>query len=191
MNEVNLIGYFTKEFSYSHTTNNINFYISNLCIRRKSNIVDNIPIITQEPVINIRNNYYIHGGLRVFNRRGHSFYYVYPDYIYPISEECNNSIELIGTVYSLNEPRDTPLGSKILDVMMLVNNYKIPLIFWNSLSESKFVIGDTLHIKGRIQSREYIKDNKWRTVIEVSVNDLLKDPYAGDNKSNYIYSIPK
>lgn len=176
MNEVNLIGNFTKEFEYSHSTNNIKFYSSIIKVSRLSGITDYIPVITQNS-IDISETQYVHGELRVFNRHGHSFYYVYSDFSYPIDEPCINRVELIGRVRTHSQPRKTPMGSYIMDAMLNIENknssYSVPLIFWNILSKREIHIGDKMHIVGRLQSREYIKNNNVREILEVSVNEIL------------------
>lgn len=175
MNSVELVGYFTKEFEYSHTTNNTKLYKSELSVPRSSGVVDYIPIYTKSPV-NIGPTFYIHGELRVINRRGKSQFYVYPDFLYSINEQCSNKIELEGRVVSHSQVRKTPKGKTILDCMLIVGGnktYKIPLIFWNTLANTELCNGDLLHIKGRLQSRSYIKNDIERTILEVSVNEII------------------
>lgn len=177
MNQVNLIGNFTKEFAYSHTTNNVSFYSSILSVSRLSSVIDDILIIS--PIIpeELNNNYYIHGEIRVFNRHGKSKYYVYPDFMYQVDEPHQNSVELIGSVETVSDKRETPLGSHIKDVMLKVENEHksiyIPLIFWNGLSNTEFLKGQDIHIKGRLQSRVYTKNDISRQILEVSVNELI------------------
>lgn len=176
MNEVNLIGNFTKEFEYSHSTNNVTFYSSILSVKRLSSVIDHITIITANLPETIEGMYYVHGNIRVFNTHGHSKYYVYPDFMYQIEEPYQNQVELIGHVETVSERRKTPLGSYIRDVMLSIDDNKsisIPLIFWNALSSKHFEQDQELHIKGRLQSRTYIKNNIIREILEVSVNEIL------------------
>lgn len=177
MNEVNLIGNFTKEFVYSHTTNNIKFYRSVLSVKRLSSVIDEIEIITANLPEEINHTYYVHGDIRVFNRHGHSKYYVYPDFMYQVEESSQNKVELIGYVEKVSEKRKTPLGSYIRDVMVVVDKDEkavhIPLIFWNRLSKLEMNIGQELHIIGRLQSRTYTKNDISRQILEVSVNEII------------------
>lgn len=177
MNEINLIGQFTKEFEYSHTTNGIRFYKSILEIKRKSQVVDYIPIIIpyHSNAISLGKNY-VHGELRVFNKRGKSTKYIYPDYIFSINEDYTNSVELEGVIESVSDLRKTPMGIYIRDMMILVGDkfkYLIPLIFWNGLAKREYIKGERIHIQGRLQSRTYIKNNNPRTILEVSVNNII------------------
>lgn len=177
MNQINLIGNFTKEFEYSHTTNNTAFYSSILSVSRLSSVIDDILIIS--PIIpeELNNNYYIHGEIRVFNRHGKSKYYVYPDFMYQVNEPHQNSVELIGSVETVSDERQTPLGSYIKDAMLTVydthKSFNIPLIFWNGLSKREILRGQDLHIKGRLQSRVYTKNDIPRQILEVSVNEII------------------
>lgn len=176
MNEVNLIGNFTKEFVYSHTTNNIDFYSSVISVNRFSSAVDDIMVISPTKLEDLNCRYYIHGELRVFNRHGHSKYYVYPDFMYQVDEPYQNQIELIGRVGTISERRQTPKSCHIRDVMLLMDDdkpYSIPLIFWNSLAKKNLYQGEELHIKGRLQSRIYVKNDISRKIIEVSVNEII------------------
>lgn len=177
MNEVNLIGNFTKEFVYSHTTNDIKFYSSILSVKRLSATIDEIEIITANLPDEMEHTYYVHGDIRAFNRHGHSKYYVYPDFMYQVEESFQNKVELIGYVETVSKTRRTPLGSYIKDVMLMVNKdektVRIPLILWNSLSKQEIIVGQELHIIGRLQSRIYTKNNISRKILEVSVNKII------------------
>jgi len=174
MNDITLIDTFTKEFEYSHTTNNINFYTSVLSVLRKSSVSDEIPIITQHPFkIDFDTMYYIHGELKVFNTHGHSKYYVYPDFTYSVNEDYGNHVELIGTVHTVSKKRKTPLNSHIKDVILDTKSTKIPLIFWNGLANLSFEVKQSIHIIGRLQSRTYIKNDISRTILEVSVSKII------------------
>lgn len=173
MNDVNLIGNFTKELEYSHTTNNIKFNKTEIQVNRKSGFVDYIPVIIQDKKQIPNGNVYLHGELRVFNCHNHSLYYVYPDYIYKIDDEHMNSIELEGVIKFCSDVRNTPSGMSIKDVMLTVDKQTIPLIFWNKLAYEEFEIGSIIRIIGRIQSREFKKGGKIKRIIEVSVNNLI------------------
>lgn len=177
MNKVNLLGTFTKEFEYSHSTKNIDFYKSTLSIKRFSGITDYITIITSKPLNGITNKrWYIDGNLRVFNQRGHSYYYVYANYIYQIDEKFINEVKLSGTIHSICKQRLTLNGKLILDIMLNVVREngsvdRIPLIFWNALAKKSFEKGQEISVIGRIQSRTYTKKEE-RTIVEVSVNTI-------------------
>lgn len=177
MNKVNLLGTFTKEFEYSHSTNGKDFYKSVLEVARKSEVIDHIPIIVQKPYVNMcGQKWFVDGELRVFNRHGHSHYYVYANYIYQIDESDMDYIEISGLVNNVNPSRHTPNGKIIMDVMLDVEREngvvdKIPVICWNKLAKTNLVKGQELHVEGRVQSRTYIKNGE-RTVIEVSANNI-------------------
>lgn len=177
MNQVELIGSFTKEFVFSHELRNKSFYISELAVTRKSGIVDVIPVVVDKQSIptNLTTKYYLNGSYRVFNKHNVSMRYIYPECIYPVDESCINDIELSGVLYEVSH-RQTPKGIRITDAMMRVQRSNthdnIPLVFWNELGNN-LKVGDNVYVKGRIQSRTYEKGEIARTITEVSVSKIL------------------
>jgi single-stranded DNA-binding protein len=104
---------------------------------------------------------------------------------YHIVEEGNeNDVSING--YICKEPvyRKTPLGREIAEAMIAVNRKYgkadyIPCLFWgrNARFLEKLAIGDFLAVKGRLQSRIYVKnvgDGKLeqRTVYELSASQI-------------------
>ncbi len=111
--------------------------------------------------------------------------YVLAETVQPITGnnwQNENEIELKGTIAKGTTYRETPKGKRITDIFIKTECLTgkapcfIPCICWkgNALIAAKKVEGDTIHIKGRIQSREYIKvlesgERETRHCYEVSV----------------------
>ena len=97
-------------------------------------------------------------------------------------EENINEINLIGYICKPVRYRETPLGRQVADVFIAVNRSYgksdyIPCICWgrNARYASELEVGQKLHLKGRIQSREYMKhledgEEETRVAYEVSAS---------------------
>lgn len=96
----------------------------------------------------------------------------------PFSE---NKIELAGTVVK-STFRTTPLGTKITDLMVAINredSHKsdyIPCICYKDLAiaAKELKQGNKIHLKGKLRSRNYTKDNKTKTAFEVTVLEIVE-----------------
>ena len=97
-----------------------------------------------------------------------------------VNENMNpNIIEIVGYICKPPIYRTTPFKREICDILVAVNRaYNksdyIPCICWSKLSlfVSNLQIGSCIRLVGRIQSREYTKDNAEHTAYEVSVNKI-------------------
>ncbi len=95
-----------------------------------------------------------------------------------------NSVMLDGLIAKPPIVRDTPKGKRICDVILAVNHLGgrlsyIPCIFWGGSADivGKKQIGDRLIIRGRLQSREYIKDGDLKVTYEVSAWKIGKEKF--------------
>lgn len=76
-----------------------------------------------------------------------------------------NEIAITGEIMNIPAVRETPRGKKITDLMIRVDNELdgggayIPCICWQAAAEemAKYSRGTVVKLKGRLQSREYIK----------------------------------
>ena len=87
--------------------------------------------------------------------------------------------------------RITPLGRKITELPLISfrSNGRpdhITAITWgiNALDAADLAKGDRVKVKGRLQSREYNKDDMKKVVYEISVKEL--EPLSVDPKSTEI-----
>lgn len=187
-NQVILSGKFDSGFEFSHSNHHENFYKAILSVSRQSGTVDNVPILVSDRIADINNDYtkdkiHIDGQIRTYNTAdGQLLMNILANHISRTEEPDADQVSLDGFICNVPKVRSTPLGRKIADCIIAVNrNYGksdyIPCIFWgrNAAYISRLMVGNEIHLDGRIQSREYIKmvdDIKSiRTAYEVSVID--------------------
>lgn len=183
-NDVELIGVFTKELEYSHDSFGEKFYKGVLSIRRQSGTYDNIIVMISEymiPDIYLNRMVKINGDFRSYNdEHRHVRLSVLVKNIELTDEDFSNKIYLRG--YICKEPiyRSTPKGRLICDIYLAVNrSYSksdyIPCICWgrNATKMAGAHIGTLVVLCGRIQSREYIKEEISHTAYEVSVINII------------------
>lgn len=97
-----------------------------------------------------------------------------------ISLLTNNWVQLEGAICKKSALRNTPGGRRLVDAIIAVNrdfgkSDYIPCIFWgkngNYVDELK--IGTRVQLKGRLQSRVYIKNDRERETYEVSADHVI------------------
>lgn len=145
---------------------------------RSSSLTDTIPINT-----NKTGYYKVTGQLHTYNTPDrHLKLYIEPTTIEPTEEPSDNTITLTGYLCKSPNYRTTPAGRQITDLLLAVNreDYKsdyIPCIAWgkNAQKATQYKIGDKITITGRIQSRQYLKNDTTQTTIEISVTKLSLD----------------
>lgn len=177
-NIVCMAGRLVEPLKFSHSNHGEDFYQTKLSIQRNSGIFDEIPLIISERLLMqtpvcIYDYISIYGEFRSWSNSKKLQLFLWPRSLTILNEYINhNKIFLEG--YICKEPvyRITPLGRKITDVILAVNReYKksdyIPLIFWgrSAFYVGTLDVGDKIKIKGRIQSREYVKLNENATYI--------------------------
>lgn len=196
-NEVNIAGEIIDRFNYSHKKNGERFYKTIVRTRRFSKSCDKVPVIVSERIIDIESDlrgYFvkIRGQFRSFNQYSESegrkklILSVFAENIEFFGEEENlyslNEIFLDGYVCKDPLRRKTPLGREIADVLLAVNrpygtSDYIPCVAWERNAKYSEIcgVGTRVKLRGRIQSREYIKKledgtAETRTAYEVSVS---------------------
>lgn len=195
-NNVILSGVVARTPVYSHEVFGESFYVFDMDVQRTSGITDTVPVMVSERMCNIEsikvgNAYKIMGQFRSYNKKEESKSYlllsVFTTEMIELDEEESveeNNVVIYG--YICKEPvyRKTPLGREIADVLVAVNrNYAksdyIPCIVWgrNARYVSTLEVGSPVELRGRIQSREYVKkineeESETRVAYEVSVNQI-------------------
>lgn len=197
-NEANLAGEITTPIVRDHSNMGVDFFKFYIAIERLSGVKDEIPVIVSGDSINkmgikLEKGDFVRvaGEYRSYSdgETGKLLLYVYAKRIikYDESEEkdglYNNSIILNGFVCKSSGLRITPMGKRIVDVIIAVNRFNkssyIPCILWNLSDEeaNNIEVGDKMSLIGRIQSREYQKRLDEETVetriaYEVSVSEF-------------------
>ena len=115
------------------------------------------------------------------NDKKRTMVYVLVKEVYTARPEAiaTNSVMLDGFIAKPPIVRDTTSGKRICDVILAVNHGErrssyIPCILWGGSADivGKKKIGDRLIVRGRLQSREYMKDGDLKIAYEVSVSEF-------------------
>ena len=204
-NRVCIIGEIFSEFTFSHEVFGEGFYIANVSVNRLSDMVDVIPLMISERLIDVTKDYRgmkieVAGQFRSYNRHEgtknklvlsifvRELRFIEEDEM-PEEQSKSNQIFLDGFVCKPPIYRKTPLGREIADVLVAVNrpygkSDYIPCIAWgrNARFAGGLEVGSHLQVSGRVQSREYTKkigedEVERRVAYEVSVSkiDLVED----------------
>ncbi len=204
-NRVCIIGEIVSEFTFSHEVFGEGFYIANVSVNRLSDMVDVIPLMISERLIDVTKDYRgmkieVAGQFRSYNRHEgtknklvlsifvRELRFIEEDEM-PEEQSKSNQIFLDGFVCKSPIYRKTPLGREIADVLVAVNrpygkSDYIPCIAWgrNARFAGGLEVGSHLQVSGRVQSREYTKkigedEVERRVAYEVSVSkiDLVED----------------
>ena len=196
-NRVSIIGEVVSEFEFSHEVFGEGFYLVNVSVNRLSDMVDIIPLMISERLVDVTKDYRgrkieVSGQFRSYNRHEEKHNRLvlsaFARELKFLEEEDSlapvNQIFLDGYICKPPVYRKTPLGREIADVLLAVNrpygkSDYIPCICWgrNARYASAFAVGGHVLIWGRIQSREYMKrlsetEMEKRTAYEVSVSKL-------------------
>lgn len=204
-NRVSIIGEVVSEFQFSHEVFGEGFYLVNVSVDRLSDMVDIIPLMISERLIDVTKDYRgmkieVSGQFRSYNRHEglknklilsifvRELQFVEDDDM-PQEQSKSNQIYLDGYVCKPPIYRKTPLGREIADILIAVNrpygkSDYIPCIAWgrNASFASTIEVGGHLQVQGRVQSREYTKkineeETEKRVAYEVSVSkiDFVED----------------
>ena len=177
----------------------------NVSVDRLSDMVDIIPLMISERLIDVTKDYRgmkieVSGQFRSYNRHEglknklilsifvRELQFVEDDDM-PQEQSKSNQIYLDGYVCKPPIYRKTPLEREIADILIAVNrpygkSDYIPCIAWgrNARFASTIEVGGHLQVQGRVQSREYTKkineeETEKRVAYEVSVSkiDFVED----------------
>lgn len=196
-NKVTIMGEIVSSFKFSHEIFGEGFYMMDVRCKRLSDNYDIIPVMVSERLMDVEKDFSgqlvsISGQFRSYNRHEETKNRLilsvfareleFAEEIVDLKEA--NQIFLDG--YICKEPvyRKTPLGREIADVLLAVNrpygkSDYIPLLFWgrNARHISNYNVGERICVRGRIQSREYVKklddeNVERRVAYEVSVSRM-------------------
>ena len=196
-NQVSIVGEIVSDFHFSHEVYGEGFYVVDVSVNRLSNIMDYIPVMISERLIDVEGDYIgqylaVSGQFRSFNRHEEkknrlvlSVFAREVEFVDGPEENVkSNQIFLDGFICKEPIYRKTPLGREIADLLIAVNRSYgksdyIPCICWgrNARFASNFDVGGHVQVWGRIQSREYVKkiseeETEKRVAYEVSVSKV-------------------
>ena len=209
-NRVCIIGEIVSEFTFSHEVFGEGFYIANVSVNRLSDMVDVIPLMISERLIDVTKDYRgmkieVAGQFRSYNRHeGTKNKLVLSIFVrelrfleddeMPEEQSKSNQIFLDGYVCKPPIYRKTPLGREIADILVAVNrpygkSDYIPCIAWgrNARFCQNLEVGAQVKIIGRVQSRQYEKKyedgtSEMKVAYEVSICSLELINEEGNEK---------
>ena len=191
-NRVRLCGVMAGPPVYSHSSRGLDFHIFPLRVERLSGNTDTLNVLvrsTQLEALDVGEGtrLLIEGEVRSFiSRRTEGARLVITVLARELSfaeGEDENLVELTGTLCKAPNPRTTPMGREICDLMVAVNRRYgrsdyLPCICWGPAAREAagWSVGTRLRLTGRLQSRDYIKLTDegaiQRTAYEISATEL-------------------
>ncbi len=177
---------------YSHTLKNEVFYTFPLEVERLSGTADRINIIIRRELMESlelteSQRILVSGELRSYNNKSGEgsrlVITVLARQIAFTEEDDRNIVILRGALCKPPNLRHTPMGREICDMMLAVNRQYgrsdyLPCIAWgrNAQAVSELDVGAGICVSGRIQSRQYIKNEDGipveKTAFEVSAVEI-------------------
>lgn len=186
MNNVQLVGQIVSDIKLNHYIGNNDYYEFTIATKRLSLVDDLLTVVVLGKVIREQQLFKddfvsIEGEIRTYNNEGHVKVYIHPFKICKTEEPYYDEVTLIGKICKDPINRLTPFGTEITDIILTVSdkigqpNY-IPIVIWNSNARkcSSHKRGDTLFVKGRLQSRAYTKNDEIKIAIELSAKEINK-----------------
>ena len=195
-NRVLLMGRIVSDPVFSHEIYGENFYEMNLSVPRLSSMQDIIPITISERLLSDHKiingaEIAVKGQFRSYNKivgdRSKLMLTVFVREIVEAIPDNPNVIEFTGFICKPPIYRTTPFNREICDILIAINRaYNksdyVPTIAWgrNARFAKNMLVGEKVHISGRIQSREYQKRLECGTIetriaFEVSINKISRD----------------
>ncbi len=194
-NRTVLCGIPTAKPEFSHECRHERFYSFPLAIRRSSGISDVINIIAPEKLlsdteISEGEKLELSGEVRSYNNKSgvgsKLIITMYAKTINAIFGEDENTVLIRGTICKTPTYRKTPMGREICDLMIAVNRKYgrsdyLPCIAWGlrAREASEWSVGDIVSLRGRLQSRSYIKrtddDIQEKTAYEISIIEIERE----------------
>jgi single-strand DNA-binding protein len=194
INRIELRGTLADRPHYSHENRDERFFVFPISIPRLSGAVDRINVLAREEQLKNMEicelpKIYVSGELRSFNNKsGEGSRLVITVFARELrfdEGESLNTVWLTGTICKPPNLRTTPMGREICDLMLAVNRKYgrsdyLPCIAWGLRAKEAALwpVGTNISITGRIQSRNYIKNQSGlpveKTTYEVSATELTE-----------------
>lgn len=210
-NSIDIGGRILTDFEFNHEVYGEAFYLFNVSVDRLSGNHDVLPVTASERAINRESMtkgkpVKISGQVRSYNsyveadKKNKLVLTVFARSVELVEElpaVVPNDVFLDGYLCKPAIYRTTPFGREITDLLLAVNrSYNksdyIPCIVWgrNARMASKLVVGDNVHIAGRMQSRVYQKRIDENTIVdktayEVSVSKVWR-PGEGERRPEQV-----
>lgn len=189
-NRVRVCGCLESAPVFNHQCMGEKFFSSVLLVKRLSGVVDRLPVMFPEKLLEMvqvepGRGYLITGQVRTYNTFVNGavrlLVTIFALTVVPEDAESTlNEVQLVGVLCKPPIHRMTSFGREISDLMLAVNRSfgksdYIPCVAWgmNSRWVAGYTTGDKFVMAGRLQSREYQKGlpdgtQETRTAIELS-----------------------
>ena len=194
-NYAELSGVVEAEPEFSHETRGERFYRFPVRIQRLSGTADSLQVLVRECVlraeeVHMGQRVHVFGQLRSYNNKSgvgpKLMLHVFARELNTEPMEERNDILLRGTICKQPNFRTTPMGREICDFMLAVNRRYgrsdyLPCIGWGKQARllACMDVGTVLSLRGRMQSRQYIKVIEGKpvekTAYEVSLIDFEEE----------------
>lgn len=176
------------EPSYSHSVNDEHFVKFYLSVLRSNGIEDVVPIIASVGVIEqslLTPSTFIQvaGQYRAYTdaKRHKSVFVLARDIVILDEELYTNDVALQGVICKEPCYRELKSGKEITGLCVANNqkhdkSYYLPVIAWDKCAKEvrRYNVGDEIECKGRIQSRNYYKEDQLFSVYEMNVQSICK-----------------
>ena len=188
-NSIKLRGTVLTEPTLSHKINNIEFYKFDIQITSSNGNVDIIPVTDKNYSNQYKKDDFIEitGEVRTRNITDNEGLKHLKVEVYALEVSLTdnktslNEGVIIGGICK-NKFRETKNGKSICNVTLGINRENqrktdyVPVVIWNKFAQeaNTYELGTELKIIGRLQSRNYIKDEKTFTVIEFNARQIDK-----------------
>ena len=182
MNHIKISGVLENLY-FSHTVLNRPRYEGILCVPRPSGVCDRIPVQMWETDLTIGHPYTVEGEVRTSRYKGEDPYhpnkitYILTHSITPCAlEVCGqNEVEVSGSVVYKSNLRFTPITDRMVLGFQIFTPSKhhrsyISVVAWGKTAKTlaeNMPLEANPHIKGRLQSREYLKENNIYRIHEI------------------------
>ena len=193
-NTIRLRGEMVSLPVYSHAGRFEKFYTFPLSVLRLSGTADTVNVTVRESLLQTEitagDKICVEGEVHSYNNKSGTGNKLVISVLAKSIAVCDgddyNTVELYGTLCKNPNYRITPMGRDICDMMVAVNRRYgrsdyLPCIAWGSLAHtaSALSVGQRVHIKGRLQSRDYIKSVDGvpvqKTAYEISASELTAE----------------
>ena len=200
-NNSKFIGKVSKLPSISHEVKGEKFFNMELEAERISGVIDTIPLLISEKLINnmeftLNDLIEVDCQIRTYNQmegeKCHLIILAFVNHIekiteadYKLDKTKNNKVILKGNLCKAPVYRTTPFGKEIADLFLAVNRTYgrsdyIPCITWGRnavFAKNSLNVGDFVEVEGRFQSRNYTKkfengETVEKIAFEISIVDL-------------------
>ena len=189
-NYVHIIGKIIEEPKFHHEFLGEKFLEATLSTMRSSGVIDKINLIIPSRKLGddimTNDSVEIFGEIRSHNMHETESYKVLvfaycQEILYNIKNNRDiNEVLFKGTLVTKPNYRTTPRGREVSNLTIAINrgynkSSYIPAICWGSFAREsqRFKVGDEFICNGRLQSRNYIKDDIMNTAYEVSLSTIL------------------